>query len=86
MVGYYATNILDGLVDIVQWSEVDSLVNNREFILDVREPFEISLVTIKNSVNIHLGQMRKRINEIPKDKTIYVIAKLGKEDMLLVEC
>ena len=77
MVGYYATNILDGLVDIVQWSEINSLVKNGKFILDVREPFEISLGTIENSVNIPLGQIRKRINEIPKDKTIYVYCQVG---------
>ena len=77
MVGYYATNILDGLVDIVQWNEIDSLVKNEEFILDVREPFEISLGTIESSVNIPLGEIRKRINEIPKDKTIYVYCQVG---------
>ena len=77
MVGYYATNILDGLVDIVQWSEINSLVKNGKFILDVREPFEISLGTIEDSVNIPLGQIRKRINEIPKDKTIYVYCQVG---------
>ena len=77
MVGYYATNILDGLVDIVQWNKIDSLVNKGEFILDVREPFEISLGTIENSVNIPLGEIRKRINEIPKDKTIYVYCQVG---------
>lgn len=77
MVGYYATNLLEGLVDIVQWNEIDELKANNEFILDVREPFEISLGTIEGSVNIPLGEIRKRINELPKNKTIYVYCQVG---------
>lgn len=77
MAGYYATNIIEGLVGIVQWNEIDNLVANKEYILDVREEFEISLGTIENSVNIPLGDIRNRINELPKDKTIYVFCQVG---------
>lgn len=77
MAGYYATNIIEGLVDIVQWDEIDNLVSKGEYILDVREEFEISLGTIENSVNIPLGEIRSRINELPKDKTIHVFCQVG---------
>jgi len=41
------------------------------YFLDVREPKEIEdLGSLKGYVNIPLGELEKRINEVPKDKTI----------------
>ena len=41
------------------------------YFLDVREPKEIEeLGSLKGYVNIPLGQLEKRMSEVPKDKTI----------------
>lgn len=41
------------------------------FFLDVREPNELEeLGTLEGYVNIPVGQIEKRLNEIPKDKAI----------------
>jgi predicted sulfurtransferase len=41
------------------------------FFLDVREPKELAeLGTFEGYVNIPLGQLEKRLNEVPKDKPI----------------
>ena len=41
------------------------------FFLDVREPSELEeLGTLEGYVNIPLGQIEKRLKEIPKDKAI----------------
>ena len=41
------------------------------FFLDVREPSELEeLGTFEGYVNIPLGQIEKRLKEIPKDKAI----------------
>jgi predicted sulfurtransferase len=41
------------------------------FFLDVREPQELeTLGTFEGYVNIPVGQIEKRLGEIPKDKTI----------------
>lgn len=77
MAGYYASNVLEGMVETVQWNEIDDLVVKNEFILDVRETFEISLGTIETSVNIPLGEIRDKLAEIPKDKTIYAYCQVG---------
>lgn len=77
MAGYYASNVVEGMVETIQWNEIDNLIAKNEFILDVREPFEISLGTINNSINIPLGEIRDRINEIPKNKTIYAYCQVG---------
>jgi len=41
------------------------------FFLDVREPKEIAeLGSLKGYVNIPLGELEKRMKEVPKEKTI----------------
>lgn len=52
--------------------EVMALLEKGEvFFLDVREPQELEeLGTLEGYVNIPLGQIEKRLQEIPKDKAI----------------
>jgi hypothetical protein len=52
--------------------EVMALLDKGEvFFLDVREPSELEeLGTLEGYVNIPLGQIEKRLKEIPKDKAI----------------
>ncbi|EGT3616995.1 CoA-disulfide reductase [Clostridium perfringens] len=77
MLGYYASNIIEGNVKTIQWHEVDLLDKNNSLIVDVREVFELMTGKIENSINIPLGQLRERINEVPKDKKIYVTCQVG---------
>jgi rhodanese-related sulfurtransferase len=52
--------------------DVMTLLDKGEvFFLDVREPGELEeLGTLEGYVNIPLGQIEKRLKEIPKDKAI----------------
>jgi len=52
--------------------DVMTLIEKGEvFFLDVREPDELEkLGTLDGYVNIPLGQIEKRLSEIPKDKAI----------------
>lgn len=77
MAGYVATNIMDGDVKTIQWHEIDEIVENGGLLIDVREPIEREMGFIKGSINIPLGDIRERINEIPKDQTIYVSCQVG---------
>ena len=44
------------------------------FFLDVREPKEIEeLGSVEGYVNIPLGQLESRLNEVPKDKLIITL-------------
>jgi rhodanese-related sulfurtransferase len=44
------------------------------FFLDVREPKEIEeLGSVEGYVNIPLGQLESRVNEVPKDKLIITL-------------
>ncbi|XJZ28901.1 CoA-disulfide reductase [Bacillota bacterium Lsc_1132] len=77
MAGYVASNILNGEVDTVQWHEIDEIVAQNGLLIDVREPVERKMGFIKGSVNIPLNDLRDRLNELPKDKTIYITCQVG---------
>ena len=77
MLGYYASNIIEGLTKTIQWNEIDKLDNEKSLIIDVREEFELVTGGFDNSIHIPLGQLRSRLNEIPKDKNIYVTCQVG---------
>ncbi|PEW54807.1 CoA-disulfide reductase [Bacillus cereus] len=77
MVGYAASNIVDGFVDTVQWHEIDHIVKNGGYLIDVREPNELKQGMIKDSINIPLDELRDRLDEVPMDKEIYITCQLG---------
>ncbi len=58
---------------ITDAEDLAQLLKNEKnmFFLDVREPKEIEeLGSLKGYVNIPLGELEKRIGEVPKDKAI----------------
>ncbi len=75
--GYIAENIEDGLVDTFQWYEVEDLIKDGAFLLDVREPQENEAGHIAGSVNLSLRTLREQLNRLPKEQTIYVYCKVG---------
>ncbi|GAA0077853.1 CoA-disulfide reductase [Clostridium sp. CTA-5] len=77
MLGYYASNIIEGNVKTIQWHEIDKLNKEESIILDVREDFELVTGTVDNSMHISLKNLRERLSEIPKDKNIYVTCQVG---------
>ncbi len=56
----------------VSADEIDKLLaDGKVLLLDVREPKELEeLGTIADSINIPLGQLEKRLGELPKDRLI----------------
>ncbi|BAU28465.1 CoA-disulfide reductase [Aneurinibacillus soli] len=77
MAGYVALNIMDGLSDIVQWHQIDDIVADGGLLIDVREPIEREMGFIPGSINIPLGDIRERMDEIPKEKPVYVSCQVG---------
>ncbi|PEZ07558.1 CoA-disulfide reductase [Bacillus sp. AFS018417] len=77
MVGYAASNMIEGLVDTVQWHEIDDIVEKGGYLIDVREPHELKQGIIKGSVNIPLDELRDRLHEIPTNQEIYITCQLG---------
>lgn len=75
--GYVAANIMDGLVETVQWHEIDDLVGNGATLIDVREPKEREAGYIPGSVNIPLNDLRSRLKELPENEMLYVTCQVG---------
>jgi CoA-disulfide reductase len=77
MAGYVATNLMEGELEHIQWHEVDKIVADGGLLIDVREPMEREFGYIKGSINIPLDALRNRLNEVPKNKTVYVSCQVG---------
>lgn len=72
MAALVATNVLYGRFKQVHVSEVRDLYEQGAFFLDVREKNEVENGQIKGALNVPLSELRERMNEIPKDRPIYV--------------
>lgn len=77
MLGFVAANILEGLTDTFQWYQIKDILQADGLLLDVRDEIERELGYIDGSINIPLGELRNRLSEIPKNKTIYVYCQVG---------
>lgn len=72
MAALVATNVLYGRFKQIHVSEVRDLYEQGAFFLDVREKNEVENGQIKGALNVPLSELRERMNEIPKDRPIYV--------------
>ncbi|MFC4558513.1 sulfurtransferase TusA family protein [Virgibacillus kekensis] len=74
----------DAVTDL---EELRSKVDGEEdiAILDVREPAEYAFGHIPSSVNIPLGDLEERFNELNKDKEIHVICRTGNRSDLAAQ-
>lgn len=76
MAGMVAGNILAGLVQTISWNEVPADISE-SIILDVRSKSECEHGVIPHSIHIPLGELRARMSEIPKDRTVIAYCHSG---------
>lgn len=67
-----ASNLLDGAFKQVYVHEIRDLVENKAYIIDVREVHEYEVGHIKGAKNIPLSEIRDRLDEIPTDRPVYL--------------
>jgi NADPH-dependent 2,4-dienoyl-CoA reductase/sulfur reductase-like enzyme/rhodanese-related sulfurtransferase len=70
--GMVAAGVLRGDMPLSHWDSVDG-----GFLLDVREQFELAVEDVPGAVNIPLGQLRSRLDELPRDREIHVVCRSG---------
>ncbi|EHJ01202.1 CoA-disulfide reductase [Clostridium sp. DL-VIII] len=75
--GYVGSNLLNGDFKQVNVDLVRGLVEHNAHIIDVRERGEFANGHVKNAVNIPLSELRQRLNEIPKDKPVFLHCRTG---------
>ncbi len=72
MAALVGLNLLDGRFRQVPVSAVRSLVESGACIVDVREKGEYAASHLKNAINIPLSELRGRMDEIPKNRPVYL--------------
>lgn len=74
-----ARNKLDGMFESLTPMQVKEKMDNKEefVLLDVRSPGEYEQVHFSDSLLIPLGQLRARIDEVPRDKEIIAFCKIS---------
>jgi rhodanese-related sulfurtransferase len=70
--GMVAADVLKGDMPLSHWAEA-----KEQFLLDVREPVELAVENVPEALNIPLGQLRQRLEELPRDREIHVICRSG---------
>lgn len=85
--GYIGENIFNGDYSVVQWHQIDNIVANGGYLLDVRTPAEFELGAIAGAVNIELDSIRDNKDKLPTDKNapIYVTCQVGHRGYLAVK-
>ena len=61
----------------VEANDIENLLKNKEFLLDVREEYEYQDGHIKEAINIPLREILEKRDILPKDKDIYVYCRSG---------
>lgn len=79
VVGFVAGNALRGDVKVVHWDdwEVRREAGDLPLVLDVRPAAAVAAAAVPNTVNIPLGELRARMDELPEDREIWVHCGVG---------
>ena len=68
--GMVAANVLRGDMPVSHWDSLDGA-----FLLDVRQPVELVVESVPGAVNIPMGELRARLEELPRDREIHIICR-----------
>jgi NADPH-dependent 2,4-dienoyl-CoA reductase/sulfur reductase-like enzyme/rhodanese-related sulfurtransferase len=74
MAGMVASNVLRGDSPVTHWEKLET---GDYFYLDVRQPAEFSSSHFEKATNIPLLDLRSRLSEIPRDRSIAVCCAAG---------
>lgn len=78
MAGFVIENIGDGRVNQFHFEDIEKLNSESGVtLLDTRTAWEYSQGSAEGFINIPLDELRNRLDEIPKDKPVYVMCQSG---------
>jgi NADPH-dependent 2,4-dienoyl-CoA reductase/sulfur reductase-like enzyme/rhodanese-related sulfurtransferase len=76
--GFIIENVLTGKVNQVNYQELMTLPKDGSVtFLDVRSEFEFARGSAEAFINLPLDNLRRKINELPKDKKVIVMCQSG---------
>ena len=76
MLGYIAENLISGLLETSQWSQIDEYVDRGYQLIDVRTAGEFGRGSIPGAINIPVDEIRERQSEI-KSSDLLVNCQVG---------
>lgn len=79
--GMIAAGVLRDDMPLAHWADASDA-----FILDVREPVELAVEGVPGSVNIPIGELRSRLDELPRDREILVLCRSGQRAYTATRC
>ena len=77
LAAYAAENILKNKMRPLYWRELRDADLSQVTLVDVRTPIEFQLGAIPGAINIPLDDLRDRMNEIPKDRPVFLYCGIG---------
>lgn len=77
MAGFIAENDFKGLSKLWSVDELENYDENKQTLLDVREPMEVEGGMIPGAINIPVDKLRERMKGLDKDKEILIYCAVG---------
>jgi NADPH-dependent 2,4-dienoyl-CoA reductase/sulfur reductase-like enzyme/rhodanese-related sulfurtransferase len=76
MAGFVAENIIQKRLKVIPWSAVKD-ISSDDVLIDVRTALEFVEGNIPGSINIPVDELRNRLDEINKQKNIFIYCQIG---------
>lgn len=76
MAGFVADNILTERLNVFYWNQMDQIKAD-DLLIDVRRVDEFSAGRIEGAINIPVDELRNRLDEIPRDKKLFIYCEAG---------
>jgi len=76
MLGYMAENVISGLIETAQWSQIEEFRDKRYDLIDVRTEAEFDRGTIPGAINMPVDSIRERKSELT-NKNLLVTCQVG---------
>jgi len=77
MAGFVAQNSLAGLSHLITWNEFEQLDKDDYILVDVRTETEYKKGHVDGAINIPVDELRERLHELDRSKTIVVYCRVG---------
>lgn len=78
MAGFVIENLVTGKVKQIHWHDVKALPRDGSVtLLDIRTPIEFENGHVDGFLNIPLAELRSRLHELDKTKTVYINCQIG---------
>jgi len=75
--GFVAANRLRGDLDDVHWEQWNPDDADGPLVIDVRRHDEVAAEAVPGTLNVPLGELRNRLDELPRDRELWVHCGVG---------